>query len=105
MFRRVALASQLRMPWFIDLHSAKVLKEFVEGVKVYFDRALGNMLLYRFERPQYETLKEENSQFMPSEHYGLEHLLRLLGNVRSPAFVVANPLASHPTHHSVRLPL
>jgi len=57
----------------------KVLKELVDGIKLYFDRALGNMLLYRFERPQFEQYGTDNPGFEPSQHYGAEHLLRLLG--------------------------
>ncbi|KAI8836607.1 MRG-domain-containing protein [Chytridium lagenaria] len=39
-----------------------------EDWKAYFDRALGNLLLYRFERQQYLSM---------SDVYGAEHLLRL----------------------------
>jgi len=67
----------------------KVVKEVVDGLKVYFDRALGRTLLYRFERPQYEEmltkLKEEkqDKDIHMSEIYGAEHLLRLI--VRLPS--------------------
>jgi hypothetical protein len=32
---------------------ADVLEEFVAGMKVYFDKAIGKTLLYKFERPQW----------------------------------------------------
>jgi len=65
------------------------VKEVVDGLKVYFDRALGSTLLYRFERPQHEEvlakLKEEkqDKDIHMSEIYGAEHLLRLI--VRLPS--------------------
>jgi len=57
----------------------KVVKEIMDGLKVYFDRALGTSLLYRFERPQYEEQVKNNGkdQHM-SDIYGAEHLLRLI---------------------------
>ena len=42
----------------VDALEMDILAETVEGIRVYFDRALGVMLLYHFERPQYgEILK------------------------------------------------
>ena len=39
---------------------ADVLEEFVAGMKVYFDKAIGKTLLYKFERPQWaEVCKEQ----------------------------------------------
>jgi mortality factor 4-like protein 1 len=59
--------------------------EVAEGVKAYFDRALGTLLLYKFERQQYsEILKSFPSKPM-SEIYGVEHLLRLF--VRLPEMI------------------
>ncbi|KAI9197498.1 MRG-domain-containing protein [Polychytrium aggregatum] len=51
--------------------------EVIEGLKIYFDKALGNILLYRFERQQYVDLKKKYSDKPMSELYGPEHLLRL----------------------------
>ncbi len=63
------------------------LFEFVEGVKDYFNKALGRILLYRFERDQYhEKRLEWESGIEKFEHlkgaadvYGGEHLMRLFG--------------------------
>ena len=58
-----------------------ILNEVVEGIRVYFNKALGNVLLYRFERPQYSELKKKLAEKDMSEIYGPEHLLRLFGNL------------------------
>jgi len=59
------------------------LKEVIEGLKVYFDMALGKMLLYRFERQQYVDLQKKNSENKKmSEIYGCEHLLRLFVKIQ-----------------------
>lgn len=54
-----------------------IVDEIIDGLKVYFDRALGNVLLYRFERYQYQQILEKYPKKTPSETYGPEHLLRL----------------------------
>jgi hypothetical protein len=36
---------------------ADVLEEFVAGMKVYFDKAIGKTLLYKFERPQWAEVR------------------------------------------------
>ncbi len=56
----------------------------MSGLVVYFNKALGNNLLYRFERGQYTTARHENwvdgeVEKPMSEIYGAEHLLRLFG--------------------------
>ncbi|TPX74955.1 hypothetical protein CcCBS67573_g03760 [Chytriomyces confervae] len=58
-------------------HQEDVLDELVNGLKSYFDKALGNILLYRFERQQYVELKKKFSDKDMSDVYGAEHLLRL----------------------------
>lgn len=54
-----------------------VIKEYLEGLKIYFNKSLGLVLLYKFERLQYQKLLKENSDFEAINYYGLEHLLRL----------------------------
>jgi len=58
---------------------ADIFEEVVSGIKVYFDRCLGNILLYRFERQQYVDIRRTNEgkEMEMSEIYGAEHLLRL----------------------------
>ena len=58
---------------------ADIFEEVVSGIKVYFDRCLGNILLYRFERQQYVDTRRSNDGKEMSEIYGAEHLLRLFG--------------------------
>lgn len=60
----------------------------VQGLQIYFDKALGCNLLYRLERPQYAEVRRkyvtgghvqlEETKAM-SEVYGAEHLTRMLG--------------------------
>lgn len=56
-----------------------LLTEIISGITLYFDKALGNNLLYRFERAQYVEQKRSNPDTPMSEIYGAEHLLRLFG--------------------------
>jgi len=51
-------------------------KEVCEGLEQYFNRALGTVLLYRFERPQYNNYFASSKE-QPANVYGAEHLLRL----------------------------
>lgn len=55
------------------------VNEIMTGLRSYFDRCVGSILLYRMERLQYQTLKEQNPKVALSELYGAEHLLRLFG--------------------------
>ncbi|KAJ2592499.1 Esa1p-associated factor [Coemansia sp. RSA 1804] len=55
----------------------EVVDEIVDGLRIYFDKALGNILLYRFERYQYKQMREKYPGKQASEIYGPEHLLRL----------------------------
>lgn len=59
----------------------EIMTEVVGGIKTYFERALPVILLYRFERPQYEELvekrKAEQQDVELCNTYGAEHLARL----------------------------
>ncbi|SPO28173.1 related to Chromo domain protein MRG15 [Ustilago trichophora] len=81
--------------------SPQVVEEVLKGLKLYFDRSLGQNLLYRFERAQYVEYRKKNGPKMgdgdvgnarsgngsmggdmePSDVYGAEHLLRLFVNL------------------------
>jgi len=54
-----------------------ITDEVVQGIKQYFDRAVGRVLLYKFERPQYKELSEAKKGTSNCDIYGAEHLLRL----------------------------
>ena len=50
-------------------------EELFAGLRIYFDRALPKILLYRQERAQWDRAKLLHNS--PSQIYGAEHLLRL----------------------------
>jgi mortality factor 4-like protein 1 len=61
---------------------ADILEEAIAGLEEYFNKCLGRILLYTFERGQYEQLRhtwtnEEGKG--AGDVYGGEHLLRLIG--------------------------
>lgn len=65
---------------------ADLLEEVVAGTKEYFDKTLGKLLLYRFERQQYlearqkwEVGHDEWENKTVGDVYGAEHLARLFG--------------------------
>lgn len=86
---------------YAKLRSPQVVDEVLKGLKLYFDRSLGQNLLYRFERAQYVEYRKKNGPKMgdgdvgharssngsmggdmePSDVYGAEHLLRLFVNL------------------------
>ena len=77
---------------------ADILEEVVAGVKEYFDKCLGRILLYRFEREQFfeirqlwEAGKGEWDGMGPGDVYGAEHLCRLFGMFR----VIATSYIKH----------
>lgn len=59
------------------------IQEVLDGLKLYFDHALGTILLYRYERQQYTDITAKYPGKPVSEIYGAEHLLRLFGNLKS----------------------
>lgn len=63
-----------------------ILEEVVAGLKEYFNKSLGRLLLYRFEREQfydiYTRIEQPTDELCGktlAEIYGGEHLLRLFG--------------------------
>ncbi|KAI8895206.1 MRG-domain-containing protein [Globomyces pollinis-pini] len=53
------------------------IEEIIQGLKLYFEKAIGNILLYRFERQQYVDLCRKFNDKPLCDIYGVEHLLRL----------------------------
>lgn len=56
-----------------------VLDEVIQGLVMYFNKALGSLLLYQFERQQYSELRRKHPNKDMVDIYGAEHLLRLYG--------------------------
>lgn len=51
--------------------------EVCDGVKTFFNQAIGTVLLYKYERKQFRDLKESHRGTPYVDLYGAEHLLRL----------------------------
>eukprot|EP00054_Salpingoeca_dolichothecata_P012122 m.67296 g.67296 ORF g.67296 m.67296 type:complete len:297 (-) comp19795_c0_seq3:41-931(-) len=58
-------------------HNEGITGEVTAGLKVYFEHALPTLLLYKFERPQFNEYTSEHSEAEMVDVYGAEHLLRL----------------------------
>lgn len=65
---------------------ADILEEVIAGIKEYFNKSLGRILLYRFERQQFYDIHKqlesghgEHAGKTLCDVYGCEHLLRLFG--------------------------
>jgi mortality factor 4-like protein 1 len=79
----VAYEGPRRIPGSME---ADILEEVTQGVKEYFNRSLGRILLYRFEREQFLEILEKTESSTHAlagkpicDIYGGEHLLRLFG--------------------------
>ncbi|KAI1611735.1 chromatin modification-related protein eaf3 [Exophiala viscosa] len=67
----------------------EVLEEFVVGMKQYFEATVGKLLLYRFERPQWQDVRKlwESGKYKewegcgPGDCYGAEFVARMLTNM------------------------
>jgi len=66
-------------------------QEMVDGIRIYFDKALPVILLYLQEREQYNLVKAKFPDKPPSQVYGAEHLLRLF--VRLPTLLAQTDLS------------
>jgi hypothetical protein len=84
---------------------ADILEEVIAGVKEYFNKALGRILLYRFERNLYfdwhkqlEKGHGDHAGKTLCDIYGCEHLLRLFGKIL--AFVQTAPVSTSNSSHS-----
>ena len=71
----------------------------IDGIQVYFDCALGNILLYEFEQEQYAEVQDKywatqdiviGTEKDMSDIYGAEHLLQLLGEFHVSSFILKN---------------
>ncbi|GAA6036914.1 hypothetical protein JCM8097_006351 [Rhodosporidiobolus ruineniae] len=66
-----------------DEDKKRIAAEVAAGLGLYFNKALGNNLLYRFERGQYQEQYKalQGTDKQMSSVYGGEHLLRLFVNL------------------------
>ncbi|KAG2179811.1 hypothetical protein INT43_003594 [Umbelopsis isabellina] len=69
------------------------LNEVISGLRLYFNKALGAMLLYRFERPQYAEIRKTYPKREMSDIYGAEHLLRIF--VQLPSLITHTNMDAH----------
>jgi mortality factor 4-like protein 1 len=51
---------------------------FTQGLKLYFNKSLPTLLLYKSERPQYTHHFTSHPNLVPSGVYGIEHFCRML---------------------------
>jgi len=64
-----------------DITGKQKFNEIIESIKLYFNKALGTLLLYRFERQQYSEILKRYPDKGMVDIYGVEHLLRLFVKV------------------------
>lgn len=55
----------------------RLYEEVTDGIKSYFNQALGSVLLYKYERRQFRETKDADKGRPLVDIYGAEHLLRL----------------------------
>lgn len=84
---------------------ADLLEEVVAGLKEYFEKCVGRILLYRFERQQYlevyNAVQAGTGEYEGKgmgDIYGAEHLCRLFGMspITTPATSTSTPSLPHP---------
>lgn len=90
---------------------ANILEEFCMGLKTYFEKSLGKILLYRYERQQLAEVRKywESGKWPEWEGkgvgdcYGGEHLARMLGKSLSVFPLHLHPIISpyHPTSPAI----
>ncbi|KAI7884738.1 MRG-domain-containing protein [Mucor mucedo] len=73
-----------------------LLEEVFDGLRIYFNKALGTMLLYRFERHQYADIRRQNPDKDLVDIYGAEHFLRLF--VQMPSLIAHTNMDSDAVH-------
>ncbi|KAI8877310.1 MRG-domain-containing protein [Backusella circina FSU 941] len=73
-----------------------LLEEVVHGLRIYFNKALGTMLLYRFERLQYADIMRQYPKKELVDLYGAEHLLRLF--VQMPSLIAQTNMDPEAIH-------
>ncbi|TPX57332.1 hypothetical protein PhCBS80983_g03896 [Powellomyces hirtus] len=66
-------------------HEKDELQTVIDGLKLYFNTGLKNILLYRIERAQFNAILKKTPTIQACDIYGAEHFLRLF--VRLPALV------------------
>ncbi|SAM04882.1 hypothetical protein [Absidia glauca] len=71
-YKQYKLEKKSGKTWNPDL-----IDEVSQGLCMYFNKALGTMLLYQFERQQYSDLRRKHHNKDMTDIYGVEHLLRL----------------------------
>ena len=83
---------------------ADLLEEVVAGLKEYFEKCVGRILLYRFERQQYLEVYNavqagagEYEGKTMGDIYGAEHLCRLFGKLRPPPITTSTPYTTTPS--------
>ena len=87
------------LEWYVEEEKPKrqdeadedVLEEIISGLREYFEKALGRILLYYQEREQYRYYREKLEKGLDGfenktmgDVYGAEHMARLLGKNKFP---------------------